>query len=97
VRGYTQEEYTHLTVASAVASGKADCGLGIRAAATALKLDFIPLESERYELVFPTDNLDLALLQPFFDLLHDSKFKRAIELLEGYDVSIMGEMISIDP
>jgi putative molybdopterin biosynthesis protein len=97
VRGYTQEEYTHLTVASAVASEKADCGLGIRAAAIALGLGFIPLESERYDLVIPTDSLDLPLLLPLFDLLHDSKFKRAVESLEGYDVSVMGETLSINP
>ena len=97
VRGYAQEEYSHLTVASAVASGKADCGLGVRAAAIALGLGFIPLESERYDLVFPTDSLDLPLLQPLYDLLQDSKFKRAVESLEGYDVSVMGEMISIIP
>ena len=39
--GYSQEEYTHLGVATAVASGRADCGLGIAAAARALDLDFI--------------------------------------------------------
>jgi putative molybdopterin biosynthesis protein len=51
--GYGQEEYTHLGVAAAVASGRADCGLGIAAAAQALDLDFIPLFQERYDLVIP--------------------------------------------
>ena len=40
-------------VAAAVASGRADCGLGIAAAAQALELDFIPLFQERYDLVIP--------------------------------------------
>jgi len=42
IQGYTQEEYTHLAVAAAVASGRADCGLGVAAAASALHLDFVP-------------------------------------------------------
>jgi putative molybdopterin biosynthesis protein len=29
ILGYTQEEYTHLGVAAAVASGRAECRLGI--------------------------------------------------------------------
>jgi len=43
IAGYFQDEYTHLGVAAAVASGRADCGLGIAAAAQALDLEFIPL------------------------------------------------------
>ena len=55
IRGYNQEEYTHLGVAAAVASGRADCGLGIPAAAQALDLDFLPLFHERYDLVIPKE------------------------------------------
>jgi putative molybdopterin biosynthesis protein len=51
VKGYEREEYTHLAVAAAVASGTADVGLGIQAAARALELDFVPLAQERYDLV----------------------------------------------
>jgi putative molybdopterin biosynthesis protein len=51
IAGYNQDEYTHLGVASAVASGRADCGLGVAAAAQALDLEFIPLFQERYDIV----------------------------------------------
>ncbi len=56
IQGYEQEEYTHLAVAAAVASGRADCGLGVTAAARALDLDFIPLFTERYDLVIPCEH-----------------------------------------
>ncbi len=36
--GYEREEFTHLAVAAAIASGRADCGMGIAAAAEALDL-----------------------------------------------------------
>lgn len=96
IRGYQHEEYSHLTVASAVASGKVDCGMGIRAAASALHLDFIPMGSERYELVMPTELVDSPLMAPLIEQLHDPAFRAAVEALDGYDASVMGEIRSID-
>jgi putative molybdopterin biosynthesis protein len=94
--GYSQEEYTHLGVAAAVASGRADCGLGIAAAAQALDLDFIPLFQERYDLVIPQAHAGSSLLAPLFGLLADPTFREAISQLMGYDVSVMGTTILED-
>jgi putative molybdopterin biosynthesis protein len=94
--GYNQEEYTHLGVAAAVASGRADCGLGIAAAAQALDLDFVPLFQERYDLVFPKQFTNYELLAPLFLLLADSDFRKAVSQLTGYDVSVMGNVILED-
>jgi putative molybdopterin biosynthesis protein len=96
ILGYNQEEYTHLGVASAVASGRADCGLGIAAAAQALDLDFIPLFQERYDLVIPKRFASNELLAPLFDLLVDSRFRETVSKLKGYDVSVMGTVILED-
>ncbi len=96
IAGYHQEEYTHLGIATAVASGRADCGLGIAAAAQALDLDFIPLFQERYDLVIPKRFADENLLSPLFDLLTDSNFREAVSQLKGYDVSVMGTVILED-
>lgn len=93
VRGYDHEEYTHLAVAAAVASGRADCGLGISAAAQALGLTFIPLYHELYDLVIPCEYAEEPLLGPLFDLMQDEVFKREIASLPGYDVSRMGKLI----
>jgi putative molybdopterin biosynthesis protein len=96
ILGYTQEEYTHLGVAAAIASGRADCGLGISAAAQALDLDFIPLFQERYDLVIPKEHAQGALLAPLFELLADRNFQDAVSKLPGYDVSVMGRIILED-
>jgi putative molybdopterin biosynthesis protein len=96
IEGYQQEEYTHLGVAAAVASGRADCGLGIAAAAQALDLDFIPLFQERYDLVIPKAFAEDDLLAPLFGLLADSAFRKAVSQLTGYDVSVMGAIILED-
>lgn len=94
--GYNQEEYTHLGVAAAVASGRADCGLGIAAAAKALELDFIPLFQERYDLVIPKEYAESDLLAPLFSVLENKEFRAAVSSLPGYDVSVMGKLIVED-
>lgn len=92
IRGYNQEEYTHLAVAAAVASGRADCGLGIPAAADALMLDFVPMYSEKYQLAIPEEFYSAELLRPMLDLFDDAEFRSAIAKLPGYDVSSMGDI-----
>lgn len=94
IQGYTQEEYTHLAVAAAIASGRADCGLGIAAAAQALALDFVPLAQEHYELVIPTEFYHAPLLAPLFDVLADPVFRRAVAAMPGYGVARMGERVA---
>jgi putative molybdopterin biosynthesis protein len=94
VKGYQQEEYTHLAVAASIASGRADCGLGIAAAAQALGLDFIPLYQERYDLIIPQRYYEDILLQPLLELLSDRDFKNTVASLAGYNIDQMGQEIS---
>ncbi len=94
VQGYDQEEYTHLAVAAAVASGRADCGLGVMAAAQALDLDFIPLFTERYQLVIPTDYFESDLLRPLRELMQDETFRQSVQGLPGYTVENMGQIVA---
>ena len=96
IAGYDQEEYTHLAVAAAIASGRADVGLGIAAAATALDLEFIPLFQERYDLIIPKQFAEGELLAPLFKVLEDERFRAAVSRLAGYDVSLMGTLIAED-
>jgi len=51
INGYEQGEYTHAAVAAYVASGMADAGFGVETPARRFKLDFIPLQTERYFLL----------------------------------------------
>ena len=93
IRGYDREEYTHLAVAAVVASGAANAGLGIRAAARALELDFVPLAHERYDLVIPRQHYESNLLRPLLELLHDQAFRSSVSAMPGYDVRAMGEIV----
>jgi putative molybdopterin biosynthesis protein len=94
VKGYEREVVTHLAVAVDVASGVADCGLGIAAAAQVLGLDFIPVADERYELVIPAEEWEGARLAPLRAVLADANFRQAVAALPGYDVRGMGEVVT---
>ncbi len=94
VQGYDQEEYTHLTAAAAVASGRADCALGIEAAAEALDLDFLPIDHERYDLIIPLEFAESDLLRPLIRLLDDPGFRETVGARPGYDISAMGEVVA---
>jgi putative molybdopterin biosynthesis protein len=92
IAGYRLEEFTHLAVAAAVSSGRADCGLGVAAAAQALDLDFVPLFDERYDLAIPLVFAEGELLSPLFTLMADPEFRQAVAALPGYDVREMGKV-----
>jgi molybdate-binding protein len=90
------ETASHLEVALAVASGVAAAGLGVRAAATALDLDFIPLVWEQYDVVL--SGAALAAAEPLIVALRDPDLCRAIDDLGGYDTTDSGRLESIpDP
>jgi putative molybdopterin biosynthesis protein len=94
IKGYDRDEYTHTGVAAAVASGTADVGLGILAAARALDLDFVPLLKERYDLVIPRAYYESALVQPLLEIIRQPGFQAQVVELGGYDTSQTGQVIA---
>ncbi len=90
IRGYEREEVTHMAVAVAVASGLADAGLGVKSAAKALGLDFVPIEREDYDLVFLKDFFHSDMGQKLVTVIRSDAFKRAVEALNGYDTKKTG-------
>ncbi len=97
IAGYEREIYTHVAVAAEVAAGGADAGLGVLAAARALKLDFIPLLEERYDLVIPREHYESPVLRPVLEVLRDPAFARQVEAMGGYDTSRMGQVVAEVP
>lgn len=92
VRGYDREASTHMAVAAAVAAGAADVGMGIRAAATALNLEFVSVGFEQYDLLVNFDDeSDFELL---LEILQSSAFRAEVEALGGYDLSEAGRIVA---
>ena len=94
VNGYGREEYTHMTVACAVASGDADAGLGIRAAARALGLDFVPVARERYDLIIPESAAEDDKITRLLSVIRENaEFRKLVERLGGYDLGDSGTVV----
>ena len=92
IAGYKSEEYTHMSVAMAVASGRADVGLGILASARALDLDFIPVSRERYDLVIPSDLLDDERIGLLLEIIRSAVFIEQVLTMGGYEVEETGKV-----
>lgn len=92
IRGYEREEFTHLAVALRVKTGTADCALGIRAAANALDLDFVPVTTEPYELLMLREHYESPLIQTILQAASTPAFRRAVEALGGYDAAALGSV-----
>ena len=93
VRGYDRIAYGHLAAAYCVMSREADVCLATRSAARSFGLDFIPLRSERYDLVMGRRTADLPAVAAFLDVLQRATLRRKLELLAGYDTSQTGAVL----
>jgi len=94
IKGYDQEEFTHMSVAVNVLSGAADAGLGIYAAAKALGLDFVPMVTEEYDLVIPEEFFEDEKIQLMLDVIRSSAFKGYVQKMGGYDTSKTGTLLA---
>lgn len=94
VGGYDREVPGHLAAAHAVACGGADAGLGIRAAACALDLDFVPLAHVRFDLVIPADQITHPVVAQALELLNGKALRDDLSSLPGYDVSRTGAVVA---
>ena len=91
IPGYSQEVYTHLMVASAVAGGNADTGLGIFSAAKVFDLDFVPVIKEKYDIIIPKEYVSTLKIQKILAVIKSRKFKKKVLSLGGYDLSQSGK------
>lgn len=93
IRGYDREEFTHMAVGAAVVSGLADVGLGVRSAANALGLDFIPVGEEQYDLLFLRSFFETERGERLVEVIRSDRFKQAVEALGGYGIQSTGEIL----
>lgn len=95
IHGWNSAELTHSAVAAYIASGMADAGIGMRAAAEQFKLGFIPLVRERYLFAVRTEALQDGLLAGLLAALRDPGYQRLVAALPGYDATRTGEVESL--
>jgi molybdate-binding protein len=94
VQGYDRVARGHLAAAYCVTSHEADVCLATRSAAQTFGLNFIPLHSERYDLVIRKRTAGLPAVQTFLDVLQRAALRRKLEVLAGYDTSETGALVA---
>lgn len=95
ITGFYSEEFTHLAVAAAVASGMADVGLGIEAAAKKLRLQFIPMFAEDYYLLVKKEALEQKNIADLIAVLKSEAFRSLVSTIPGYDAAETGAIKAI--
>lgn len=94
VAGYDDVLRLHTDVARRVLEKGVDAAVAPLAVARLLGLDFIPLETERYDLVVPTELIDEhPSVQRLLDALSSSTVRRELDSLGGYDTTHTGEIV----
>lgn len=94
IRGYDRESHTHMSVAATVSSGAADVGLGIPAAAKALRLGFVPCIPERLDLAIPKKFFNHYAMQGLLGVIRSNDFRvEASFHLDGYDFGEAGTVL----
>jgi len=95
IKGYDNETQSHLAVASAVSSGKADIAVGNEKIARQVdNIEFIPLKKERYDLVIRKEQLHTTEIQTLLKIIRSDAFKNEFEHIGGYDTSEMGKIVA---
>jgi molybdate transport repressor ModE-like protein len=90
INGYEQIEFTHAAVAAYVASGMADVGFGVEAAARQFHLDFVQLVTEDYFFVCRKQFLETEAMKRVLAIVRGEEFQAAISRLPGYRCSNAG-------
>ncbi len=93
IDGYEDLAPRHLDVAIEILQGRADVGMGIRAVAALLGLDFIPIRWERFDLLISKDRFFEPGIQRFLGFLHEPSFREAAGSLSGYGIDLSGKML----
>lgn len=95
IKGYENETQSHLTVASAISSGKADVAIGNEKIARQVdNIEFIPLQKERYDLVIRKEDLHTKEIEMLLKIIRSEAFKNEFGHIGGYDTSEMGKVVA---
>jgi putative molybdopterin biosynthesis protein len=94
LRGYDTRATGHIQVVAAIAAGLADAGIAGEPAALAFGLRFVPLATERFDIVIPHALTATREVQGLLRVLRSRWLRDQLASLPGYDPSACGEVIA---
>jgi putative molybdopterin biosynthesis protein len=93
ISGYATQAHTHMEIALAILRGSADVGMGIRAVAKVLDLDFIPVANERFDLIIPNEYYFTEPVSALCQSLSSDEFKSTVTHMGGYETHETGKTV----
>lgn len=93
--GYRSTVQGHLEVASALRAGLAGAGVASEPAARVYGLSFVPITTERYDMVIRARQVHLPEVQALIHALGDPALSEQLDALPGYDASACGTVFDI--
>lgn len=94
IEGYDREFPSALTMASLVARGGADAGIGTERVFHQVEgVDFLPLQDEWLDIVLMGDAASNRVAQAIMRLTRTRSFRAEMAAIAGYDTSHMGEVV----
>ncbi|MGN2336852.1 substrate-binding domain-containing protein [Clostridium cagae] len=95
IKGYNFEQSSHLAVASSIAVGDGDLGIGIEKVAHQVsEIDFVPIQEERYDLIIKKSFLKYPLYKLIIEIIQSKEFKKEIKGLGEYDLRDTGKILA---
>lgn len=96
IKGYGNEEYTHLAVAAVIAAQGADAGFGARAAAERFNLQFWPALTEKYLVVVPRKLKGSAAFAALTKILRSKAYRQTLAAIPGCNPHQAGQMMTVN-
>lgn len=84
---------SHIGAAMKVLSGEADASFGIQNVSEMLKLKFIPVFEEPFNLIVPADQWESRIVRNFIEFFDQTRLPRHLQNLPGYDISEIGNVV----
>lgn len=95
IKGYNQEKNTHISVASSIARGEGDVGIGTEKVAFQVQgIDFIPLQEEQYDLVIKSSYMHEPVYKLIIEIIQSQEFKNILEGIGGYNLKDIGKILA---
>lgn len=94
IQGYLFEQSSSLSVASCVARGAGDVGIGTKHTSHQISgIEFLPMQQEWYDLVFLADRASTPAMRAILGYISSDEFHREVAQMKDYDSSQTGRII----
>ncbi|WP_347259109.1 helix-turn-helix transcriptional regulator [Methylocaldum sp.] len=87
----------HVDIGLAVCSGQADAGIAVQSVARQMKLEFLTLARERFDLVIRRRDYFEPPFQTLLKFTRAPEFAEKAQSLGGYDIGALGEVLYNSP